>query len=791
MNLNEITQINQGSLAAMLDDLHHGITERVMSSNDIRTQNEVATSLLTEQFRVYRPEDLDCLIRISNILYNNTDIDDDALPLDHGVYDLLMELYKKTFPNYQVGADQCNHIAMKHPLVTFEQEVEEHPLVTVDKELGDRLERGFFLDDLIHPDFQMSWYDFEQTDHAGNTIRERISKRKHDTEHNHPELIGTLDKFKFVTCKEAEDKGMLNDSNVEIFERDFFGKHIQEGIIDPHRVYNMVCELKYDGISVEGDCTNIVESARTRGDTGIGKANDITPILQGYRFPHVRIDIDPCGIKFEAIMQRGDLAEFNRLRNYNYKNGRTAIVGLMSNSDAYRYRDLITLVPIQVEERIFKGEALGGNRIAELEFLNEFFSTHGCPNRYVAISGNYIELLYQIKMFLQEAEYARPYVPFMYDGIVVSYIDDEVKERLGRVNFVNKYSAAIKFDPMKKQTIFRSYKYTVGQDGSITPMIYYDPVEFYGTIHPKSSGHSYKRFHELDLAVGDIIDVTYNNDVMPYVSKPYNDNNQRNPNPKEKFPTHCPVCNTELKISNSGSSVICPNKACAGRASARTVNMFSKLNLYGFGPVTVEQIGSDHIKEICELIMNDKLPEYGFGNGESANLKAEIIKLFNDPIYDYDLFGAIGFNMIGSKSWKLIFNKISMDAFIQLARTYNLQGLLDIKGIGPVTVSTILTEYQFFEDDIDYCLSHCNVVRSFGMKTGKQIRFTGFRNRELSSKLRDMGHDADDNAGVTKVTDILLVPFEGHTSPKTVKASENGTQIVPVNQFVENMDKYL
>ena len=45
--------------------------------------------------------------------------------------------------------------------------------------------------------------------------------------------------------------------------------------------------------------------------------------------------------------------------------------------------------------------------------------------------------------------------------------------------------------------------------GSITPMIHYDSVEFYGTIHPKSTGHSYKRFKELNLAVGDIICAEY------------------------------------------------------------------------------------------------------------------------------------------------------------------------------------------------------------------------------------------------------------------------------------------
>ena len=39
-------------------------------------------------------------------------------------------------------------------------------------------------------------------------------------------------------------------------------------------------------------------------------------------------------------------------------------------------------------------------------------------------------------------------------------------------------------------------------------MIHYNPVEFYGTIHTKSSGHSYERFNNLGLRLGDIITVS-------------------------------------------------------------------------------------------------------------------------------------------------------------------------------------------------------------------------------------------------------------------------------------------
>ena len=87
---------------------------------------------------------------------------------------------------------------------------------------------------------------------------------------------------------EAIEKGVANDSNVKVLERDFFQKHIEAGIISPNQEFDMMLELKYDGISVEADCYDEVISARSRGDTGIGLANDMTPILKGYKFPYAK-----------------------------------------------------------------------------------------------------------------------------------------------------------------------------------------------------------------------------------------------------------------------------------------------------------------------------------------------------------------------------------------------------------------------------------------------------------------------------------------------------------------------
>ena len=743
--------------------------------------NEFISSVLNKECSKGEIECMDKVIRICNILYNRTDIE--ILPVEDGVYDLLLEKYKTYNPNFQVGSEVIDF----NKSITNNEEKESVDAIRFysDEEIN-KIKDGFFYKEL-YKEPAMSIKDLHK---APFYFTDNISRRTHNTQHEHPDLVGTLDKCKFVLMEDAINKGVADDNNVKVLERDFFANHISKGILDPNRVINMVLELKYDGVSVEADCSNIVLSARTRGDTSIGVASDITQLLEGYPFKHAgkMIGNRPIGVKFEAIMTHGDLYNYNMLKNYNYKNCRTAIVGLMGSSDASLYRDYITLVPLAIDRDSVPG--VEWDRQLEIEFLNKYYVSKGQPLRYSVIQGTYRDCLFLIQKFLEEAEVARNYLDFMYDGIVVSYLDEDIREALGRKNYINQYSMAVKFNPLKKQTIFRGYKFTIGQDGLITPMIYYDQVEFYGTIHYKSTGSSYQRFKELGLRVGDIINVEYTNDVMPYVTKPECAHNDNNTNPLWEFPETCPDCGTVLEFSKTGKSAICNNINCESRVIARMSNMLAKLNMKDFGRQRIIALNKSHLHEIIDLTRDDVYDILG----DAMSIK--FIDIMNDlktkPIMDYEIIGALGFSNIATKKWKLIFQYITLHEFYELYLNGNLGcELIMTKGIGPTVVDTINNEMEFFKEDIEYILYNMkNVVSSKGIKDGKSIRCSGFRNKELMEQLRSQGYDADDNDSVTKSTDILLVPYDDYSSSKTRKVGPN-TIIVTVSEFVENIDKYL
>lgn len=729
--------------------------------------------------------DLKDLLTISNILYNDTTLQ--RLPLVDEMYDTLMAKYCSYGNNMIIGAKPIHFEENGNENIYNKDEGRmQQGLIFVDRDYENEMFSEVFdhsKRNIGYESFYFAQNPFIYTDLAPNMAM--AAKQRY------PDLVGTLNKCKFVLTADAEALGVQNDSNVKILERDFFQPLIQNGLLHPQQRFDMVLELKYDGESVVGTVhEGFITEANGRGDTEANIACDYTPFLYGYVFPNARNIKEDIGVKWEAIMMEHDLQKFNELRNKNYKNCRSGIVGLTGRLDASLYRDLITLIPLSVS---IPGVEM--NRIEEIEFMNKYLIHNGQRLRYCVISGNYMEILYQIKKFRDEADYARNWLPFMYDGIVVSFLDPELRRTLGRQNSVNLFSMAVKFNPLKRETFFRGFDYTVGQDGSITPMIFYDAVEFYGTIHMKSSGHSLARFNELQLRAGDIINVEYTNDVMPYVTKPDNSHNENNPNPMIPFIDHCPVCGTKLVLSKSLKSAKCPNLSCKGRAISRMANMMDKLGLKDFAEATMEQINLFHLSDLLEL-----KPESILFLGETNAQKFidRMNELKYNPIYDFIMMGALGFDGIAIKKWRLILSVLDLNTVykywredIEIGTDFLKSTLVQIKGIGPTTAETIFEQMEYFAQDILYILNMDNIMTSIGLKYKKIIRWTGLRRPDIDDMLVARGYDSDGDASVTKDTDLLIVVDETYTSSKTRKAVEYGIPIVPFNDFIADMEQWL
>ena len=638
------------------------------------------------------------LLMICNILYNLNYSENIVYLLEYEVYDMLLSKYNSEF---NIVDSSSTNIFNHHNKI--------NPIMMINTK--DNLFSNILLSHNASNSYIIKNNPIIQTKYSYDNI--------YDTSNNYPMLINKHESAKFILCKDAKDKGVLDDNNIRILERDFFQRHIINGIISENEKIDMIIELKYDGISIDTYCTDMVISAKMINTANTQLVQDMTNILQGYTFPSAYKNKiaetigHPLHIKFKAVILKDNLYIANKLGKIAYDNSCNIISNILNDSNSYKYRDYITLVPLEIDKSNIP--SLKWTRELEIEFLNKYYTTHGCPLRYIKISGTYKECLYSIYKFMEEAEAAREYLNINYNGIIVSYMNNNIIDRLGIKNHTIQYSCTINFNPLKRQTHFLGYKYKIGQNGAIIPIAYYVPLEFNGIIYTKSSCNSYAKFKELCLRVNDVINVEYINYKTTKISKSdfeYNKHNKKTP--IEEFITICPECGSKLVESINHKTMYCPNINCNGRKLARLNNMLNKLNIRNYDDTIISKLGINNLKDFINLPISKAIDILDVPNGEILIHTIQAIK--ENPIADYIVLGALGFTNIGQKTWKSICEYYTIKEIDSILNTNDINNIKEafcfIKGIGDTIINTLLLEYPIFKDDIYTIIYNMNIYQT-------------------------------------------------------------------------------
>ena len=699
--------------------------------------------------------DIMLIIQISNALYNNgANI---TLPIDDPIYDALIVLCKVQGLQYPVGA----------PPIVFNIE----PVAKQNYDLLDTGDKGPKEVVRIIPNKDKMMYFHPLTRnytlpieedfivHHDNTL---VKKKSRNVSSNY-NMCGTLDKCKYTLKADALADGVLDDKTVQIFERDFLGAHVQQGIINPGHI-KLIASLKYDGVSVEEEVAgHKIVFACTRGDTSNNEASDLTPILGGMEFSRAKGVVDESevfGIKFEYIVTENNLKRIAQDFGKTYANPRNGVIGLLGGLDARMYRDYLTPIPLE--------SSLNIDRLTELDFLNKFY-TKNISMRHEVIEGDYTQVLFMVSQFVKNANELRDYMGFQYDGVVIEYADEAIRQRLGKRGSVPRYATAIKFNPLRRVSTFTHYTYSVGQDGRVVPMAHFRPVEFFGAIHDKTTAHSLKRFIDLGLRCGDKVNLTLINDVIVYITKADDRANDTNPNPLEEFPIKCPCCGSDLVVTDSGNSAICPNFFCNEKVIGRLTNLFKKLNIKDFSSESIRALGVNWLRELYQLPKETVIEKLGEANGIKFLQRLEDMR--STKFSDYRILGSIGFTSIASETWKIILKNVSIEELLANTDTV-LNNISAAKGIGTKTVETIRNEIELFRPDIEFIFNNFNIERTIvGEEDNKaQVRFSGLRDHGLTNRFNEAGFDAREDAGVTGTTAILIIPYMGFESGNVTKA---------------------
>ncbi len=373
------------------------------------------------------------------------------------------------------------------------------------------------------------------------------------------------------------------------------------------------------------------------------------------------------------------------------------------------------------------------------------------------------------------------------DGLVIVFDDIAHAKSLGETSKFPKDSMAFKWKDQTALTILREIEWSPSRTGLINPIAVFDEVDLEGTIVKRASVHNLSIVEELQLGIGDEIEVYKANMIIPQVLQ----NITRSAN--IDIIENCPVCEykTIIKKENGIKTLHCPNEECSAKGIKRFSHFVSRnaLNIEGLSEATLEKfVEAGIIKQLDDIFRIKNYEDIiinmeGFGRKSFDNLIESIEK--SKKTTPATLLYSLGVPNIGVANAKLI----SQSADNNWKKIVGLpeDELVKIDGVGEVMAHSFR---NFFDRDsncdllsglLSYIeLSEGNEQVSDSL-VGLTFVITGslvmYSNRdELVKEIEKAGGKV--TSSVSSSTNYLINNDVESNSSKNKKAKEIGVKII-------------
>ena len=342
-------------------------------------------------------------------------------------------------------------------------------------------------------------------------------------EAEHPELVTPDSPTQRVGAAPAEGfaqvahpRPMFSLSNA--FDDDeFMAWHKRVSDLLEGEAFDMVCELKYDGLAValtyEG---GVFVRGATRGNGTVGE--DVTLNLRTIKSIPLRLLSDDVPqrleVRGEVYFPKSLFAKFNEERaargEQTYANPRNTAAGSLRQLD-----------PRSTAERpldIFiysLGYAEGGDTPANhwemLQYLKRLGFKVSEDSRRVQTPEE------AIAFYKRWAESYEEELDAAADGVVVKVDNLDYQRHLGVVGREPRWAVAYKFPAVQETTRLLDIRVNVGRTGSINPYAVLEPVNIAGATVRQATLHNEEYIRAKDLLIGDWVVVERAGEVIPQV----------------------------------------------------------------------------------------------------------------------------------------------------------------------------------------------------------------------------------------------------------------------------------
>lgn len=380
------------------------------------------------------------------------------------------------------------------------------------------------------------------------------------------------------------------------------------------------------------------------------------------------------------------------------------------------------------------------------------------------------------------------------DGLVLLYDDIAYGQSLGSTAKFPRDSFAFKWADEIRETTLRKIEWSPSRTGLINPVAIFDPVELEGTTVSRASVHNISIMEELELGIGDQIQVYKANMIIPQIAENLTRSGVRD------IPETCPVCagKTEIRQILNAKALYCTNPQCQAKQIKAFALFVSRdaMNIDGLSEATMEKlIGKGFIHEFADIYHLDDYREEiremeGFGEKSCQNL-LDSIEASRETTLSRLLY-ALGIENVGVATAKLICRQFDDDP--EKIADADREALSQIPGIGDVIAGTF-TEY--FQDQekrtrFENLLKEVHLQKEERQEqqsfAGINFVVTGsvthFKNRnEVKEEIEKRGGKV--TGSVTSKTNYLINNDTESTSSKNRKAKELGIPIISEEDFLD------
>ncbi len=386
---------------------------------------------------------------------------------------------------------------------------------------------------------------------------------------------------------------------------------------------------------------------------------------------------------------------------------------------------------------------------------------------------------------------------FPSDGLVLLYDDIAYGESLGSTAKFPRNAIAFKWADEVAQTTLLEMEWSASRTGLINPVAIFEPVELEGTTVSRASVHNVSIVKELELGIGDTIEVYKANMIIPQIAE----NLTRSGN--LEIARHCPVCGgpTRIHRDNDVEVLLCDNEDCLAKKVKSISHFVSRdaMNIEGMSEATIEKFlerGILHcLGDIFRLEEHrDAIVEMeGFGEKSFERLvrAAEIARETTVARFLYSL----GIPNIGPAIARMICQAFGQD--FDRIRHATEEELVEVDGVGEVIAQSFEAFFAREENGatIDDLLSIVTWQEQTSDGGGQEQSLEGmnfvvtgsvehFANRsQVKEAVQRLGGKV--TGSVTSKTDYLINNDIASNSSKNKKAKELNVPIITEEEFIE------